>query len=446
MLRLLTVTWLCVLSGFANGVAAHQQQPFPSILDTGSEGVVAESPQAPNSLTLSHAIELALQHNQILSASQSAVMARRSLARLAGARPNPTLTLEAENVGGTGPLQDFDSGEFTAGIAQVVELGGKRSRRIGAAMANVGISEWEFQTVALDVIHQTSERFFSLLATQHRLSISDSLLALSQRFSASVTERRKAGKVSVLDERRANILTTTASIQREAANREMTEAHNLLMDMWGRRGGEFESVEGRFDMLLQLPELTSLLSNMDSHPLSVSAERLLGHAQAELKWQRAMSIPDIEVTAGVRRISEIEASGATVSVGIPLPLFNRNQRAVDAAEYELQRVEALRLAMRSELHTMILNGYVEVASYKKEAQMLGQSAVPDATQNLIATIEGYENGKFDLLAVLDAQRVLFELTNQHIDALQRYHTARLNLERMVSPSFTSLTMEVHGND
>ena len=185
---------------------------------------------------------------------------------------------------------------------------------------------------------------------------------------------------------------------------------------------------------------------MDSHPTSVSAERYIDLAQAELKWQRAMSIPDIDVSAGVRRIKEIEASGATVSIGIPLPLFNRNRRAVDAAEYELQRVEALKLAVQSELQTRILNGYAEVAYFNTEATMLGQSAVPVAKQNMIATMEGYENGKFDLLAVLDAQRVLFELTNQHIDALKQFHSARLNLERLVAASFESLTEERHNND
>ena len=446
MLRLLAVTWLCVCSGFANGVAAHQQQPYPSIVGTTDTSVVAESFQAPNPLTLDQAIELALQHNPLLSASQSAVMARRSLASQAGARPNPALTLEAENVGGTGPIQGFDSGEFTAGLSQAIELGRKRSLRTDAAMAEVEISEWDFQTAKLDVIHQTSERFFSLLASQHRLNVSDSLWALSKRFSTSVSERRKAGKVSMLHERRANILAATANIQREAAARKLTEARNLLQEMWGRRGGDFTSVEEQFDTLFRLPELDSLLEDVESYSMSVSAERFIDHARAELKLQRAMSIPDIEVSAGVRRIKEIEASGATVSVGIPLPLFNRNRRAVEAAEHELQRAEALKLAIQSQLQTQILNGYAEVASFKTEATMLGQSAVPDATQNLIATIEGYENGKFDLLAVLDAQRVLFELTNQHIDALLRFHTARLNLERLVAASFESLTEERHNND
>lgn len=250
----------------------------------------------------------------------------------------------------------------------------------------------------------------------------------------------------MLEERRANISTAAASIQREAAARELTEARNLLQEMWGRSTVEFASVDGQFDRLAHLPELELLLNNMDSHPTSVSAERYIDLAQAELKWQRAMSIPDIDVSAGVRRIKEIEASGATVSIGIPLPLFNRNRRAVDAAEYELQRVEALKLAVQSELQTRILNGYAEVAYFNTEATMLGQSAVPVAKQNMIATMEGYENGKFDLLAVLDAQRVLFELTNQHIDALKQFHSARLNLERLVAASFESLTEERHNND
>ena len=59
---------------------------------------------------------------------------------------------------------------------------------------------------------------------------------------------------------------------------------------------------------------------------------------------------------------------------------------------------------------------------------------PEAVQAFEAAQEGYRQGKFSYLMVLDAQRTLFELKQQYIDTLADYHTSRAALERLVGQS------------
>ena len=57
--------------------------------------------------------------------------------------------------------------------------------------------------------------------------------------------------------------------------------------------------------------------------------------------------------------------------------------------------------------------------------------MPGARRVLEATSEGYRQGKFSLLDVLDAQRTLFEARGQYIEALATYHKAVAEAERLI---------------
>ena len=128
----------------------------------------------------------------------------------------------------------------------------------------------------------------------------------------------------------------------------------------------------------------------------------------------------------------------TASLSLPLPLFNRNRGAIEEALYESEAATALAHATLVGLQTKLKNLHAEVLSAKSEATLFGKGVVVDAMTNMVATVAGYESGKFDLLTVLDAQRVLFEISNHYVDALERYHISRINVEHLIAATFSSM--------
>jgi cobalt-zinc-cadmium efflux system outer membrane protein len=62
--------------------------------------------------------------------------------------------------------------------------------------------------------------------------------------------------------------------------------------------------------------------------------------------------------------------------------------------------------------------------------ILQSDVLPKAQQTFAAAEQGYEQGKFDYLYLLDAQRILFETQGQYIDALAAHHKARADIERL----------------
>lgn len=93
-------------------------------------------PAAP--FTLDDALAAARAVSPALEAASADLRASSAARTVAGLRPNPTLQAETENVAGSGAYRGIDSAETTIGFALPVELGGKRSARIGVANALSG--------------------------------------------------------------------------------------------------------------------------------------------------------------------------------------------------------------------------------------------------------------------------------------------------------------------
>ena len=67
-----------------------------------------------------------------------------------------------------------------------------------------------------------------------------------------------------------------------------------------------------------------------------------------------------------------------------------------------------------------------------QANTLKTQILPSAQKAFSLAREGYGLGRFPYIEVLDAQRSLFSVKQQHIAALRSYHTARAVLERLTA--------------
>ncbi len=56
--------------------------------------------------------------------------------------------------------------------------------------------------------------------------------------------------------------------------------------------------------------------------------------------------------------------------------------------------------------------------------------VPRAEEAYASIFEGYREGKFSLLDVLDAQRTVFDVELEYVDALRSYHESLADVERL----------------
>jgi cobalt-zinc-cadmium efflux system outer membrane protein len=116
---------------------------------------------------------------------------------------------------------------------------------------------------------------------------------------------------------------------------------------------------------------------------------------------------------------------------MPLPLFDRNQGNIGAAQeraYQAQdELNAVHIRLKSELS----QAHMRLRTARQQFELLRNDMLPSAQSAYEAASKGFELGKFTFLDVLDAQRSLFQARSQYLSALSQANQAAAEIARIV---------------
>jgi cobalt-zinc-cadmium efflux system outer membrane protein len=385
----------------------------------------------PNAvISLRDALALALTNNPELSAYSWEIRAAEARKLQASLLPNPEVELEFEEVGRTGKRSGFDGAEATLVLSQLVELGGKRDKRMQVATLAKRATEWDYEVKRLDVLTRVKKAFVNVLARQKHLELVEELARLSETVLNTVSQRVEAGKDTPLEKTKAEVVYAVAQIELKKAYKNLDSARISLASTWAGKTAVFERAVGEYEKISPIPPPHKLAHLLDQNPdITRWGDEIAKH-QAALQLEEAKAISDPSVFGGVQRFNEDDDTAMVFGFSMPLPIFDRNQAGVREARYRLakareeQQAEAIRVnAVMMEAYARLFNAFTEVEGLKNEI-------LPRAGQVFEAATESYREGKLNYLNVLDAQRTLFEAKGQYIEALADYHNAQADMERL----------------
>jgi outer membrane protein, heavy metal efflux system len=393
----------------------------------------ADEPMAaePNGvITLPAALALALARSPELGVFPYDLRAADARVLQAGLRPNPQLDIEIEDVGGRGERRGFDAAQTTVQVGQPLELGGKRAKRTHVASLDKELVQWDYKSARLDVMRETARAFVATLAAQERLALAERLLQLSRQAQSAVAQRVKAGKDSPVEELRADVALSESRIERQKAERALAAARHTLAAVWGSRAPAFERVQGDFYKTSEprpLAEMTAATSdNPDLARWATEEDR----RRAALRWEKARGVPDITVGAGVRRYEQTDDAALVFGLAVPLPLFDRNQGGILAATAELGKARRQYEAAQVRIGAALSEAVNALAAAYDEVTILHNDVLPKAQGAFGAAQQGYQQGKFDYLHLLDAQRTHFQTQAQYVNSTEAYHKAQADAQRL----------------
>ncbi|PLX99250.1 MAG: hypothetical protein C0623_10095 [Desulfuromonas sp.] len=377
-------------------------------------------------LTLRNMVDK-IQKSPALMTLTKLVEVQEGLTQQAGVLPNPEIAFEVDNFEGDNNFDGFNSAETTLTISQLVELGGKWGARKEVARQEKNATDLEYQMQLQDLYLEAYLSFYTVLAAQETLAQSEQLLILAEKGYRTVAERVEAGKVSPVHELRASVELNMARNDLAMSKKQLKQSMQRLSSLWGDPTPDFEQVSGQFDELSDPPDLKSVEATFASTPDVKKWEMNLVGKRAGLELEKSNSIPDITLTFGIREFRETDEEAYVAGVEFPLPLFDRNQGGRKAARSELSRAFSQRDKEVSRLSSEMRSAYQELVAAYDQARMIKQEIIPAAEQANEAAQIGYQEGKFDFLEALDAQRTLFEVKAQYIEAFNAYHEARLSV-------------------
>ncbi len=175
---------------------------------------------------------------------------------------------------------------------------------------------------------------------------------------------------------------------------------------------------------------------LEESPEVKQAEQAVIRAEAKLKSASRERVPDLQLRAGLQQSNEPvnEITGKPVgllgfaTIGVTLPLFNRNQGNVEAARADLGRargeVTRLQLSLRRRVQPLIQTYLADrdrVERYKAEM-------IPRATRAYDLYLSKYQQMGQAYPQVIVSQRTLFQIRVAYLQVLQDLWTSVVRLQ------------------
>lgn len=397
-----------VLAGAALPVAAQVGNPAsprvgsPVTTPIGPPAPIQVRPALPRSgplpanLSLAQALEEASARSPAITAAEADVLSAEARARQAGYRNNPELSIEVENVLGTGELRGIRSMEATLAVNQRLDLGGRRSARVNTARAELAVHQIRLAIARADLSQSVREQFARAIAAREKLAQATENAERARELARVANILVDAGRDPPLRALRARSAFAQAQAERETAEAEELAARSSLAALFGA-GLPVETVSG---------------SALDLTPRQVTPEVSLevrladaetAAAQAAIGEQLAGRRLDPAVGVGVRHIRETGDFGLVAGVSMPLQVFDRNQGNIAAARSALAAAEARRASTLATTRARARNAIANVEAAQRRVEALEKAAVPEATEALRLAELSYREGRATLLEVIDVQ-------------------------------------------
>jgi outer membrane protein, heavy metal efflux system len=379
-------------------------------------------------LPLREALRLALERNPELAAFSWEVRASEARTLQEGLLPNPELAVEVEDFGGSGEVRETRAAQTTLQLAQLVEVGGKRAKRARVAALEQRLAGWDYEAHRIEVLTAVTRAFLAVLAAQERLALSEQLQGLAETALDMVTSQIREGAASRVERTRAQVTLSSARVDREQKAAELEVARARLAELWGSDTPAFSEVTGDLTMFPAPHPLAELEARVEQNPDLARWNEEIERRRAAVELADSLRLPNVSVGPGVRWLNETNDYGFVFGLGIPLPVFDRNQGERLAARSELGRGREEQRAAEARVRTALRTAHRQLMAAYQRVTALRDETLPSAEEAYQQSLDAYHRGLFRYLEVLDAQRTLFDLRDGYIGALEDYHSAIAELE------------------
>ncbi|MFC7410376.1 TolC family protein [Hydrogenophaga atypica] len=409
----------------ASGGAFSQGLPQGSVVGEGTPQAVAAAAVEP--LSLAKAIELALEGNPEVAAAKRQLEATEGQVLQGRSRPNPDLAYSLEDARSKTRTQSWQ-------LNLPLELGGKRAARTKAAEKSREQAQAQLAELKATVRANIAAAYFDVLTAQERLVLAKDSAALAKSSTDSVAKRVEAGKVSPVEESKARVAEAGVRVELAQAASEQRNALSRLFALLGRIDAPFTVLEGKAENLPSVPSLVDLQPLISSSSGVVLARIEVDRRKALTDLEESKRVPDVSVSVGMQRSNETQRNVLLFGVSVPLPVFDRNQgNLLEALKLEDKARDELQAAT-VRLHSEVAQARERLSTITAEVQSLQQEVLPGAKSAYDAATIGFENGKFNFLEVLDAQRTYFTAKSQYLKALGEAHRAAADIDRLLGAS------------
>ncbi|HVW95548.1 MAG TPA: TolC family protein [Mucilaginibacter sp.] len=286
-----------------------------------------------------------LEKNFALLAQKYNVESSKALIQQAKLWDNPVLSTD-QNVHDGGSNKFFyhndaqGLGEVFVQLSQVFTTAGKRGKQVQVAKDNALVQQAEFDDLMRNLRYNLRLDFSQLGTLQAQGKVYQNEIAAATDLVNSMQKSYDAGNISMKDLVRLKALLFGLQNDLAESNRQANDLEAELKTLI--QSGANTVIAPYADTSYSEKDFNvqALIEQAKTNRADYLSNQLqLTYAQHNLELQRAMAAPDITVGASYDKNASYARNYYGLQIGLPLPLFNRNQGNIKSARYSMMSQE-----------------------------------------------------------------------------------------------------------
>jgi len=334
---------------------------------------------AQQNFTLSECDEALQKNNLQLLAQQYDITAAKAAIIQAKIWEQPFVTVDV-NAYNPEEKRYFDvgtNGQKFFSIEQLISLGGKKRNEIRLARANAGIAELQFEELLSNLKNELHKSFYSVYFDRKKIVALDAQIQQIESLLASYEIQAEKGNIPLGDVVRLQSLVLNLKNDRIEILKNSTEETQNLNLLTGIEGEIVQSVNEKETIALFKTEKFTkdglLAAAKEKNPEFLIAQKNIEAQQIALKWQKSLALPDVTAGFAYDQNSGAFRDQVNVTLGIPLPLWNKNKGNIKIAEAQLGQIKAGAEYKSAELKSTIESAYQIWKTQKSASEKLKES-------------------------------------------------------------------------
>ena len=348
-----------------------------------------------------------LENNLVLLASHYNIDASKALIIQARIWDNPTFTadLNAYNPEKEKYFYNGSQGAKSFGIEQLIYLGGKKRNEVKLAQATAKQTELEFDELLRTLKFQLRKSFYTVYFNSKNLETIDRQLSHIEDLISSYSVQTQKGNLPLKDLVRLQSLFLNFKNDRiEVVNSTIEEQANLKLLL-----NESENVVPTLtdiDFEKYTKEISldaKVLENIaiESRPDYLQQQKNIEINELNIKYQKSLAIPDLTLGLAYAQRGGAFDNQKNVTLGIPLPLWNKNKGNIQVAKALLEQSKLEKQAFDLQLQTEIASNWNKWNESRKNYQLLNPKINADFEMVYKGILENFQKRNISLLEFTD---------------------------------------------
>jgi len=362
---------------------------------------------AQKTVTLQDCESQFLKNNLFLLASHYNIDAAKAMTIQARIWDNPNLTAE---LNAYNPERDkfFDigkQGQKVFGIEQLIYLGGKKRNEVKLAKTNEQLAELQFNDLLRTLKLQLRQSFYTVYYNTKSLEITDKQLVHIEDLINSYSIQAQKGNIPLRDVVRLQSLYLNFKNERmEVVNNSIEEQANLKLLLNSTETIIPDVSKDDFNKYLKIIpfDLKSFEDEaIANRPDYLAKQKEIEVNELNVKWQKSLSVPDITLGANYDQRSGAFNNEANISVGIPLPLWNKNKGNIKNAQAVLAQSKVEKQNFNLQLETEITSAWNKWDESRKNYAVIKPTVNSDFEAVYNGILTNFQKRNISLLEFTD---------------------------------------------